>query len=124
MNQQPTGGLHHVYMASLAFPVTPIDLNAVMASCQASTTIYVGSGNPVWDRKGEEWLDHNCPTGGCYSHIQTPNKKGCIFQGDGVHTIYTPTGASSNHPGGVDVGFLDGSVKFIKETISPVTWRA
>ena len=28
----------------------------------------------------------------------------------------------SLHPGGVNVGFADGSVRFIKNTISPVTW--
>jgi prepilin-type processing-associated H-X9-DG protein len=31
-------------------------------------------------------------------------------------------GASSYHPGGVNVGFLDGSVKFIKDSISYQTW--
>ena len=33
-------------------------------------------------------------------------------------------GASSRHPGGVNVGFLDGSVKFIKNTVNPMTWWA
>ena len=31
-------------------------------------------------------------------------------------------GASSYHPGGVNVGFLDGSVKFIKDSVSLQTW--
>ncbi len=30
--------------------------------------------------------------------------------------------SKSRHPGGVNAGFGDGSVRFIKETISPVTW--
>jgi prepilin-type processing-associated H-X9-DG protein len=30
--------------------------------------------------------------------------------------------ASSYHPGGVNVGFLDGSVKFVKDSVSPQTW--
>ena len=124
MNSQPSGGLHQMYESAMAVPAAPVSLDTVQQSCQASTVIYVGSGSPVWDRKGEEWLDHNCPTGGGYSHMQTPNKKGCVFQGDGVHTIYTPTGASSNHSGGVNVGLLDGSVKFIKQSINPTAWRA
>ena len=33
-------------------------------------------------------------------------------------------GASSYHPGGVNVGFLDGSVKFIKDSVSLQTWGA
>jgi prepilin-type processing-associated H-X9-DG protein len=32
--------------------------------------------------------------------------------------------AQSNHPGGVNVGFLDGSVKFIKDSVSLTTWAA
>ncbi|MEW4570247.1 DUF1559 domain-containing protein [Tautonia sp. JC769] len=34
------------------------------------------------------------------------------------------TAARSNHPGGVSVLMADGSVRFIKETISLATWRA
>ena len=30
----------------------------------------------------------------------------------------------SRHPGGVNVSLCDGSVRFIKDTISPTTWRA
>jgi len=37
---------------------------------------------------------------------------------------YMSLAASSNHPGGVNTLFGDGSVKYIKNTISPVTWRA
>ena len=29
-----------------------------------------------------------------------------------------------DHPGGVNVGFLDGSVKFIKNSVSQTTWWA
>ena len=36
----------------------------------------------------------------------------------------TMIGASSYHPGGVNVGFLDGSVRFIKDSINPATWWA
>jgi prepilin-type processing-associated H-X9-DG protein len=33
-------------------------------------------------------------------------------------------GARSRHPGGVNVGFIDGSVRFIKNTINLATWSA
>jgi len=32
--------------------------------------------------------------------------------------------AQSNHPGGVNALFGDGSVRFIKDSISPQTWMA
>ena len=31
---------------------------------------------------------------------------------------------SSQHPGGINTAFADGSVRFIKNAISPVTWFA
>jgi prepilin-type processing-associated H-X9-DG protein len=37
---------------------------------------------------------------------------------------YMSLSASSYHPGGVNTLFGDGSVKFIKNTVSAVTWRA
>ncbi|MGE3818663.1 MAG: DUF1559 domain-containing protein [Isosphaeraceae bacterium] len=73
----------------------------------------------IWDFKGEVWMLHESGRGGGYYHIQTPNKKSC--QCCGYDTII---GASSNHPGGVNVLMLDGSVKFIKDTISQPTWYA
>lgn len=33
-------------------------------------------------------------------------------------------GTSSYHPGGVNVGFLDGSVRFVKASVNPNTWWA
>ena len=32
--------------------------------------------------------------------------------------------AQSNHPGGVNVLFADGSVRFVKDSINPQTWMA
>ena len=44
-------------------------------------------------------------------------------ENDGGPTFMVNT-ASSSHPGGVNTVFADGSVRFIKDTVSPVTWRA
>jgi prepilin-type N-terminal cleavage/methylation domain-containing protein/prepilin-type processing-associated H-X9-DG protein len=122
-NQQPGNGLWQTYSATMAVPTAATALTTLASSCLSSSTVFL-SGTTAWARKGEEWLDNNCATGGCYSHIMTPNKKACFFNGDGVHTIYTMVGASSNHSGGVNCGFLDGSVRFIKDGVSPNTWAA
>jgi len=63
-----------------------------------------------------------------YTHFNTPNGMSCIDSqghndGDngGINGIVT---ATSNHSGGVNVGMADGSVKFIKDSISVPTWWA
>jgi prepilin-type N-terminal cleavage/methylation domain-containing protein/prepilin-type processing-associated H-X9-DG protein len=122
-NASNSAGLHQTYVASTAFPATGtfIPLTTLSASCQSSTSIF---GGP-WDQKGSEWLDDDCDLGGCYSHINTPNKKACFYSNQtGTHSIYSFEGASSNHPGGVNVGFLDGTVRFVKDSVNWQTWAA
>jgi prepilin-type processing-associated H-X9-DG protein len=56
----------------------------------------------------------------------TPNLNACYFTGTlgGAQPDITAVGASSYHPGGVNVAFLDGSVKFIKNSVSAPAWWA
>jgi len=75
--------------------------------------------NNIWDYRGEVWMMQDSGRGGGYYHIMTPNKKSCNCCG-----IDTIVGSSSYHPGGVNCLMLDGSVKFIKDTVSPTTWFA
>ena len=35
-----------------------------------------------WNTKGYSWSDGGCGIGGCYSHIQPPNKKACVFSNE------------------------------------------
>lgn len=46
-----------------------------------------------------------------------------VDENDGGPT-YMSLAATSNHPGGVNVLFADGSVKFIKDSVNAGTWRA
>ena len=67
-----------------------------------------------------------------YLHAGPPNGPACINpQGSFASTswIYfvNPSGSApptSNHPGGVNVGLADGSVKFVKDTIGFQPWWA
>jgi prepilin-type N-terminal cleavage/methylation domain-containing protein/prepilin-type processing-associated H-X9-DG protein len=54
-----------------------------------------------------------------YWHSAPPNSRSCMFPPSRISTT-----ANSRHPGGVNLGLLDGSVRFIKSTINLSTWRA
>ena len=87
-------------------------------NCLASTQI-------AYDQKGVDWLIQSCGKGGAYSHIMPPNSKACWFAtGDVNNTDNTLVSASSLHSGGVNLLCLDGSVKFVKSSVSRPTWWA
>jgi prepilin-type N-terminal cleavage/methylation domain-containing protein/prepilin-type processing-associated H-X9-DG protein len=76
-----------------------------------------------WAWKGEWWISGDRNN---YSHTQTPNRRSCNYANigvDGRGTINLMS-ASSLHPGGVNVAFADGSVKFIKSTVNYKAWYA
>jgi prepilin-type processing-associated H-X9-DG protein len=86
--------------------------------CQAVTTA------PNSGQKGGYWLDDNGGYGGGYSHIMTPNQKACGFSNSVISKTSTEVNASSNHAGGANVSFLDGSVRFVKDSVNQITWWA
>jgi prepilin-type processing-associated H-X9-DG protein len=59
-----------------------------------------------------------------YNHVMTPNTYHCAFGGDNGDSDDDALTASSRHPGGVNAAICDGSVRFIKSSISPPVWWA
>jgi len=80
---------------------------------------------------GNYWIIGNsgcCLLFDAYNHWMPPNSLGCDNANDGntggyaaVQDAFPP---SSNHAGGVNMGMADGSVRFIKNTISLQAWWA
>ena len=54
-----------------------------------------------------------------YWHSGPPNSRSCMFPPSRISTT-----ANSRHPGGVNVGLADGSVRFVKTTVNIQAWRA
>jgi prepilin-type N-terminal cleavage/methylation domain-containing protein/prepilin-type processing-associated H-X9-DG protein len=97
-------------------------LATLSTKCQASKTL------AAFKTLGYSWSYEMVGVGGGYSHINTPNKRMCMFAnnngdppGSSISSLIGPT---SNHSGGVNVAFLDGSVKFIKDSVAQQTWWA
>ncbi len=112
-------GLGMVYFSGVSSNSFPTDYQLAQAAQSAQIT----TGNQSWGWKGEWWA-----FGGTmiYSHTNMPNRYSVDYQDqreDGRATI-TLVNATSNHPGGVNVLFMDGSVHFIKSSVNYIAWYA
>ncbi len=123
-------GLNMVYIATTTFSTTAPS-PAFRGTLGTTLTYYAATCTTrtvtTFTHKGAFWAYEGCGSGGGYTHINPPNHPACQFSSDS--TGDTPDlpdrgmiGASSYHPGGVNVGFLDGSVKFMKDSTNLQTW--
>jgi prepilin-type processing-associated H-X9-DG protein len=88
---------------------------------QLCNTVPITSFNQQWQWKGE-WWGYGATM--IYSHTQAPNRTSCVYHDinqDGRGTI-TMVAASSNHPGGVNVLFMDGGVRFVRNSVNYQVW--
>lgn len=94
-------------------------------NCKTATTLYNGSNGTnsslVQFAMGTYWFIGRFYAGR-YNHVMPPNSHFCTTGGTNYGEM--AYGTSSNHPGGVNAAFADGSVHFIKSTIAPQTWWA
>ena len=125
-NNSTVDGSFQVYKDATDPTGTAAPLATLLANCKAVPTVASGNAFVASDQyqKGADWLNQNCGKGGGYSHIMTPNTQSCYFNNTNGSKTYTMVGASSYHPGGVNVTMLDGSVRFIKNSVNPPTWWA
>jgi prepilin-type N-terminal cleavage/methylation domain-containing protein/prepilin-type processing-associated H-X9-DG protein len=111
-----------------------VDADAHMVSCSSPAARIVSSFNfsgPGRFLPGSDFSD-GWPFAWyfatMYNHVAPPNWKGfncgmasAITDVPGEHAIIAPR---SSHPGGVNSLMGDGSVRFIKDSVSTQTWRA
>jgi prepilin-type N-terminal cleavage/methylation domain-containing protein/prepilin-type processing-associated H-X9-DG protein len=102
---------------------------AFMAACKALPGTTQASTAAAF---GAHWLlslDY-ATANNAYSHVMPPNGISCTGVQAATSSISNPQWggigaaitATSNHAGGVNVGFCDGSVKFVKDSVDIPTW--
>jgi prepilin-type N-terminal cleavage/methylation domain-containing protein/prepilin-type processing-associated H-X9-DG protein len=117
-------GMCYTAQFNVGFPVgegNQATFAQIYQAAQACQSTPSGAQFQDWGWKGEWWIEGDRQG---YTHSQLPNRRACWFTNLGCcdRGMAPMVGASSNHPGGVNVGFADGSVKFIKNTVSYVPW--
>jgi prepilin-type N-terminal cleavage/methylation domain-containing protein/prepilin-type processing-associated H-X9-DG protein len=108
--------------------VAPTDyVNVYVLSSTVSTTVppvctFGGSGyyTRIYYRGQEYYRD--LPMTGYYNHTLTPNSK--LYDCGDSSFAMAHQAARSAHSGGVNVAMADGSVRFAKDSVSIITWRA
>jgi len=120
-----------VYLSSTSFSTTtpsPAFLGTYQLTLQTYSKTCTRTTQSRFHRKGGAWSYQSNGVGGAYSHMMPPNGLACYFSNRDANpnsdVDNTMIGAQSNHSGGVNVGFLDGSVKFIKDSVNLQTWGA
>ena len=104
-------------MATVQTLAPQTDYNACLANPPSTANLTGGFSQGVtwwWARSGQVR----------YNHIMPPNTWGCAFSSLNADSNQDAITASSRHAGLVNVLFLDGSVKAVKNSVSTTTWWA
>jgi prepilin-type N-terminal cleavage/methylation domain-containing protein/prepilin-type processing-associated H-X9-DG protein len=95
-------------------PAAPTTLADAVAQCQAVDINNLSNQFPLF--MGAPWVNGQH----VFQHVMPPNTRSCGFF-TALRAVMPP---SSRHPGGVNLLLADGSVRFIKDSVNVVTWRA
>ena len=104
------------------FSPVPTGIDAVYANCQVLSPM---TSLRLTKRQGMTWvMGEMCCTS--YNHVAPPNGKTCAGTGFPGTMANMPMQVppSSRHPAGVNTLMGDGTVRFIKSSVSLPTWRA
>jgi prepilin-type N-terminal cleavage/methylation domain-containing protein/prepilin-type processing-associated H-X9-DG protein len=95
------------------FPDTPDD-----AVRDCNLVDYQNLANQSHSAVGETWMTAN-PSTYQYTHAGLPNTVSCSIPPQRTLSV-----ASSRHSNGVNLLLCDGSVRFVSQSVSLITWRA
>jgi prepilin-type N-terminal cleavage/methylation domain-containing protein/prepilin-type processing-associated H-X9-DG protein len=99
-----------------------IDANNCLQTGGITPTNVLAATGGDWPVGAAWWWGRSGQTR--YNHVMTPNTFNCSYGGDNSDSDDDALTVSSRHPGGANVVCCDGSVKFIKSSISSPTWWA
>ena len=111
-NQGIASPLRDIYVGS----TQPVTLDDAVRDCDATDASSTPSSGE--SGSGAPWMDGFLHTS-IFKVVATPNKRSCYFYP--ARLVMT---ASSQHPGGVNAGMCDGSVRFIKNAVDKTAWRS
>jgi prepilin-type N-terminal cleavage/methylation domain-containing protein len=94
----------------------PATADEAVQQCNATTITDLSRQG--FSNVGAPWL-YGYHSTSSYWHANRPNGRSCMFPPSRIMTT-----ATSGHTGGVVVGLLDGSVRFVRDGIDLNTWRA
>jgi prepilin-type processing-associated H-X9-DG protein len=97
-------------------------MDAAVSTCRALNPV---TATPLTSKQGYSWVmgEMCCTT---YNHCEAPNKTTCAgvgFPGN-MSNMAMVVPPSSNHSGGVNAALGDGSVRFVRDSVSLPAWRS
>jgi prepilin-type N-terminal cleavage/methylation domain-containing protein/prepilin-type processing-associated H-X9-DG protein len=119
--------VHFMAPSASNFAATDVAVNAQITACQSlppASTTGVGGSRGDWFQAYPFYANYSV-----YNHMGTPNTIACSTSQTGSgntwgQDYYGPAPPTSNHSGGVNICMSDGSVRFVKDSVSRPTWWA
>jgi prepilin-type N-terminal cleavage/methylation domain-containing protein len=116
-----TGGTNKPGL-NITWQSVPAPLGTTVSTPDGDYNLCQKGSTTFWDYRGEYWMHHDAGRGGVYTHTSPPNSFSCNvgnpWDTNRVHS------ASSYHPGGAGLLLMDGTVRFVKNSIAKNIWRA